>query len=233
MLPGIRLLGTAFWRGLSNYQASTALLCADALGALHCAKCRPLLGALPLSLIHPAHSPVPRLAVPLVRRMLRPPAFPTLSAAAPRSLYLDRKSPRSDADSASAFGDPALRPTRCPLVPPANHGSSTRLRFWHLRLPFRLLPCLTWPTTCGNSAGLNDPTRLCPDCPHPFALSEAEPRVSRFELVGGGGLHHRLEARLRVHRGPTALAALMGCAAYGHPLDPDHTDTRTNSRQLG
>ena len=41
-------------------------------------------------------------------------------------------------------------------------------------LPFRPSPYRPWPTTCGNSTGLNDPAlpRLLP---HPFALSEAEP----------------------------------------------------------
>ena len=34
---------------------------------------------------------------------------------------------------------------------------SARLCFQHLCLPFRPLPCLSWPTTCGNSTVLNDP----------------------------------------------------------------------------
>ena len=33
-----------------------------------------------------------------------------------------------------------------------------RLCLQHLCLPFRPLPYLTWPITCGNSTGLNDPT---------------------------------------------------------------------------
>ena len=42
--------------------------------------------------------------------------------------------------------------------------SFTRLCFQHLCLPFRPLPCLTWPITCGNSSGQNDPT--LPRLPH-------------------------------------------------------------------
>ena len=45
----------------------------------------------------------------------------------------------------------------------------SRLCFQHLCLPFRPLPYLTWPVTCGNSTVLNDPTlprlppaRFCP-----------------------------------------------------------------------
>ena len=35
----------------------------------------------------------------------------------------------------------------------------SRLCFQHLLVcPFALLPYLTWPITCGNSTGLNDPT---------------------------------------------------------------------------
>ena len=50
-----------------------------------------------------------------------------------------------------------------------------RLCFQHLCLPFRSLPYLTWPITCGSSTRLNDP--ISPRLPTPpFALSEAKQR---------------------------------------------------------
>ena len=72
-----------------------------------------------------------------------------------------------------------MRPSRAlqrkSIVPGARRRRS-RLCFVHSCLPFRPFPYLAWPTTCGNSTGLDGLTRLCPDCPPPFALSEAEPR---------------------------------------------------------
>ena len=62
----------------------------------------------------------------------------------------------------SRAGAPSTRPT-----PREVHVlTPSRLCFHHLCLPFRPLPCLTWPTTCGKSSGLNDPT--VPRLPPPF-----------------------------------------------------------------
>ena len=47
VLLEIRLLGTTFWCGLSNHQAATAQM---HLVGTNIVECRPLLGALPLSL---------------------------------------------------------------------------------------------------------------------------------------------------------------------------------------
>ena len=61
--------------------------------------------------------------------------------------------------------------------------SVARLCFQHLCLPFRPLPYLIWPITCGNSTGLDDP-QLCPDCPPPFcpfrSRAQVCVRASRF-----------------------------------------------------
>ena len=77
----------------------------------------------------------------------------------------------------------------------------SRPNFQHLCLLFRPRPYLTWPTTCVNSTGLND--RIFPRLdPHPFALSEAEPRCITITTRGDLNIvhgHHLLQTWRSVH----------------------------------
>ena len=75
---------------------------------------------------------------------------------------------------------PSLRRGR---AKPSLYRSNTRLCFQHSRLPFRPLPCPTWPTTCGNGTGLNDPT--LPRLP-PTLLPFRKPSPESYLMIPEG-----------------------------------------------
>ena len=62
-----------------------------------------------------------------------------------------------------------------------------RLCFQPLCLPFRPFPYLTWPITCHNSTGLNDPTMLrLPPTLLPFQKQSPAKQQSEKGVVGPG-----------------------------------------------
>ena len=96
--------------------------------------------------------------------------------------------------------------------------SPSSLCFQHLCLPFRPLPHLTRPLTCGNSTGLNDPTlpRLPPTL---LPFQKQRPAVLRrhvvellVQLVLGPGGSERGRRRRGGQRGERGRAGALICA---------------------
>ena len=100
---------------------------------------------------------------------------------------------KSHANASHAHNDITwlYAPLACSTVDrflPQQDNIEPRLCFQQLCLPFRPLPYLTWPITCGNSTGLNDPTfpRLPPTL-LPFRKQEPRSASCAMERISLGG----------------------------------------------